>query len=304
MHPIDYIKLPEEQVIKTIKRGNKFAHLEVRSKKPLSPAQLKELITKEYSFTIRDVCELLKVHRPWVANYIRPYVHYLYITPRYKMFEEETMPICLHKQETLDLIHKGIISVARRTVRMGYRELLQEDQWEDYRMLMDKKNERMAALDKEIEQAQTPEEAANLYDKKDRINRQRMGDIRYFMIDKVFQLWDRGVANKTKRTQCEWIELPAEERPKDWDDMQTWKVVHDLMGYGDSAEMVHRQLFVQGAIRIQLAIEDLDGKKSEKVYYITPDDDYIQECYEKESMPVYLIAYEQAKKIRDLLKNK
>ena len=50
------------------------------------------------------------------------------------------------------------------------------------------------------------------------------------------------------------------------------KAVHDLKGYGDTDELIYRDLFAKGSYRIEIGIPDQDGVVSKKVYYLYGDD--------------------------------
>ena len=72
-----------------------------------------------------------------------------------------------------------------------------------------------------------------------------------------------------KTTRSKYPEAPYEPIPKFGEDKL--QAVHDLKSYGDTDEVVHRQLFEEGAIRIELTCPDGNGNKSHKVYYFIPE---------------------------------
>ena len=43
---------------------------------------LKQAISQKYTITIRDACEILYVRRPWVHQFIRPFVQCVYVLPK------------------------------------------------------------------------------------------------------------------------------------------------------------------------------------------------------------------------------
>ena len=56
-------------------------------------------------------------------------------------------------------------------------------------------------------------------------------------------------------------------------ELQNLMAVHDLKDYGDTDEMIYRDLFRRGTIRLEISIPDQDGCISKKIYYIDSHDD-------------------------------
>ena len=83
-----------------------------------------DALRTDYTLTIREICETLHCTRPWVEQFIRPHVHYIYISPKILdiagIFLEKSLvdSIWLNRQEFEELVRNNIAFCSRQTIRV------------------------------------------------------------------------------------------------------------------------------------------------------------------------------------------
>lgn len=103
------------------------------------------------------------------------------------------------------------------------------------------------------------------------------------VIDLQYELMaQHRIANHTKRTAFSRVSVPA----KLSFGSDTLRSVHDMKDYGDTDELIYRDLFKCGAIRVELALPGKNGKLSKKIYYHIPKDEFVPEGEFDISVPV------------------
>ena len=227
-------------------------------------ALLKALET-EYTISMRDVCRMLKCTRPWVNEYVRPFVHYVYISNGYS---KKTAPftklaslalgrdvkdsIWFNKEEFLNFIHTGFKRCTRQTIRIGLDQIIQEDKLADFRRdyLYYAEQMRKASLNNV--------KLCNEY-------RKQRDCLIENSLSSVGQEVFLNLPDKYRRSECPAVEVVIPDFSLD-----DLIAVHDILDYGDTSEMVYRELFSQGYCKLELELEGKSEKRSKKVYYLKP----------------------------------
>lgn len=225
------------------------------------------LTALEYSYTIsfKDVCEILKASRTWVNRYIRPNVKTLYISNNKRgdgiaganwvklaamalNREDMTESIWFHRQDFYDFICSSIVSVTKQTKKVPYTYLMEPaaiTAFVDHRR----------ALREEIKHADNPIWQLALYRTYNNLYRE-------YLSEDAKQLLPF-VASPTARTKAPAIDT---QLPENF--MEKWFAIHDIKNYGDAEETLYRDLFKNGAIRIELQVPDENGYIGRKVFYM------------------------------------
>ncbi len=100
----------------------------------------------DYTLSFRSACKILKCDRSWVQKYIRPNVHYIYLSlpaqaekppaiqnwlPR-QLIKELTESIWFNTKEFDTLIRKSISSCTRQTILVPVEHLIAADKLSDF----------------------------------------------------------------------------------------------------------------------------------------------------------------------------
>lgn len=223
-------------------------------------------LTYTYTTSIKKVCRLLKCDRKWVDRYIRPHVHYVYISngkgkdsvdylfiASVELNKVITESVWLNTFEFEELIIKYITDCTRQTINVPIELLIESKNIQSFQEVY------KATFDKiEIaKKSKKYEELAELYNYKNTLTQNNLSDIG----KKIYTM----LPNPYKRTNSKEIDCPIPSFK-----LSELQAVHDMMDYGDSAEEVYRTLFKKGCYKLKLHIPDKDGCVSDKVYYLRP----------------------------------
>lgn len=214
-----------------------------------------ESLESEYTLPFRRACKLLMCSRSWVSRYIKPNCHYIYLENYYghggdyysiarkKLGLEEPDKVWFNMNEFKALIMSNITSCTRQTVSIPIEFLIKPDCMEQFRT----------------------EYAEGKYDKKSGASKMEAA-VEKYTTDIGKQLW-KNHASRYSRGKSPAVPVPVPEF-----NLEHMMAVHDLKDYGDTDEMVYRDLFRKCTIRLEVSIPDQDGCISKKIYYINSQD--------------------------------
>lgn len=215
-----------------------------------------EALKSEYTLPFRKACRILKCSRDWVTKYVRPNCHYIYLMNRFgrradyyamakkRIGFDEKDSVWFNEIEFRNLIMSNITSCTRQAISIPIEFLIKSTQVErfrtEYAEVRDGKEPQMKRMEEVVEKYAT---------------------------DIGRDLW-KTMASPYARKKSPVISLTVPTF-----ELESMMAVHDLKDYGDTDEMVYRDLFRRGAIRIEISVPDKDGCISKKIYYLEPEDD-------------------------------
>ena len=247
----------------------------------LSFEQIKKALTTTHTISTKMICEYLKTYRPWVSKYILPKLSKIYIpTGRGNSKSSADWVWWLRKFNGIDihesswyktgdfekLLNDSLYSCTRQTIKVSLTALLDE-------------NVRPLFLEEYTPLKEAQEKARNKKDWGAAKKSQELLDELYAkylgedFIKSVELYWDGAVnipivnAFFTKRTAT----APVPYKMKI--DYTSLSAVHDLKGYGGIDEEIYRQLFVDGAMRLEYHFTAENGDQGEKIFYCYDKDD-------------------------------
>ena len=217
----------------------------------------------------------LKASRTWVNQFIRPNVPALYIRSNHRGDSKEginwvelarihlqkdmTESIWFHQGEFLKFLDNCVYSVTKQTKSVPVTYLMiganKRQYWEKFN-----------DLSKQIEAESSSIKKMKLF------NIQKNCYLEYTKKDAKTRKLLKSIKQVTKRTEVE--PVPVDLKYTDINS-DCWYAVHDLKSYGDIDELIYRDLFTKGAIRIELHFPDKDGVIGKKIFY-TDDMEYLK----------------------------
>lgn len=214
-----------------------------------------EALKFEYTLPFRRACRILMCSRDWVSKYIKPNCHYIYLKSRFgggvdyygiaqkKLDLEEKDSVWFNEDEFRNLIVSSITSCTRQAITIPIEFLIKPDHVEWFRNeYAEAQSSKEFKLDKMEEAIERHASAVGL------------------------KIWGN-VASPHERGKS-----PAVPVPMPAFGLEHMMAVHDLKDYGDTDEMIYRDLFRRGAIRLEISVPDKDGCISKKIYYLNPED--------------------------------
>lgn len=208
-------------------------------------------LESDFKTSIKDVCCILKCSRSWVQKYIRPHVHYIYLSQRYvkllnKSFKfQGTESVWMNTKELEQLIRENFTSCTRQTISIPIERLIEQDKIKYFQ-------KEYSVWEEKIQDAPS----FSLYEKGEKIVEKYLSEVGKILYNK---------ADKYKRTNTKPIDVPL---PKF--DLVELDTIANRKEYGDTDEVMYRVLFVRGDYRLELNLPDCDGVISKKVYYLLP----------------------------------
>lgn len=255
--------------------------------------ELYQALQTRFTLSTRDICQLLKCSRTWCNRYITPFVQHVYISTgratkklpngdkistgvpwlailnarrENNGLDKITDAVWFDKNDFLDYIKRHIVSVTQQTIVKRASDIARPGYLARRRELKNKLDEALSKGDYIA--------AGNL--------RMAQKAIVYSYLlpgyrDCVALPWQR---KKEKPVPVD-IDMVAK--------INNWVAPHDLKDYGDTDEKIYRELFLFGAIRVEIELPDEDGRPGQKIFYYTPpakkiedeNDEYITVGLEK-----------------------
>ncbi len=278
------------------------------------------LIEEEYNYSIKDMCKDLKCSRTWFNTYVKPYLHYIYLSNGKASFRKDDTPLrpnfvkmanyelaqrgninisisssnLYSKEEFNKLIIEHIKDTTRQTIKVPIELLIKQDKLDEFSNKFE--NYTWKTREKKIEELinnRSKDSEITKYKKEWIIKRDEL--LNKYLSEKGLAImlnhpseFERG---KTKAYK---VKLKKKDLIID-----KFMAIHDLKDYGDTDEEIYRDLFKKGCVRLVVELPDQNGKVSEKVYYIDVDED-IKEV--KSSLELELIEYKWFRKFPELFK--
>ena len=227
-----------------------------------------EALRYEYTTSLKDACKLLKASRNWVNQYVRPHVKCIYLNNniraekstganwvRMASIELEkpmTESIWFHTDDLYDYIKSSICSVTKQTKSVPVSYFMTSKNLVNY---IAELNE----IDELIRNTKNIYMRASLYQKRQHCYYNYISDDPF--TEKLFN----NLMNVGKRTAAPHTTVPLPDVP-----ISEWIAPHDIKDYGDTDEMIYRDFFRKGYIRVEIKMADTDGAIGRKVYYL-PD---------------------------------
>lgn len=259
-----------------------------------------DALRTDYTLTIREICETLHCTRPWVEQFIRPHVHYIYISPKILdiagIFLEKSLvdSIWLNRQEFEELVRNNIAFCSRQTIRVPVEYFIDPILLNGFRKWYQSIQNELAACREEMQSLRNfgiiTEKLRTYNSLKKSVDK----EIAYYALPKWRDLIENR-PNRYKRTKtAEYAStIPAFE-------LSDLVSVYDIMEYGDSSEMIYRQIFDLGYYKLILKIPDPYGVLSEKTYYLDPQklDSQLYGFQLKHSLKVLTVSYDEWMKLQ------
>lgn len=218
-------------------------------------------LRKEYTMSFRQACQVLKCSRSWTSRYIKPNCHYIYLNQRYSKMaalvlkRESIESVWLNSCEFEKLIRDSIQLCSRQTVSIPVEYLIESKKMESFKV----KYKRLDGLMDICRKHGDIDQLTRLMDQRDNL-----------LMKSATQEGQAILKNqpvKIKRSTSKPVSCDVPDF-----ELSQLKAVHDLKGYGDTDELIYRDLFVKGSYRLEIGIPDQDGVVSKKVYYLYGDD--------------------------------
>lgn len=225
-------------------------------------------LENDYTLSFRGACRILKCNRAWVSRYIRPNCSHIYLSPGVSVGKSSPNylrlaaarlgvdnlkdSIWFNRAEFENLIRENIVSCTRQTIVVPIEWLIEHDRILEYRNAY---NAKMNEIKCTTDQA----EINRLLKEKDELVIPYLNQVGRAIYDNK--------PNKYKRTATKGTKADMPEF-----ELKDLHAVHDMKNYGDTDEEIYRDLFMEGACRLELKIPDQDGCVSKKIYYLYCDD--------------------------------
>lgn len=220
--------------------------------------ELVDAIESRYTMTARETCQLLKCDRRWFTKYIRPIVPCIYLTngkagsPNYAGLvanilgrTETRESLYVETAPLMQLISSGI-TCQKRTKQVPLTSLIKPELIDIFyreRSLLAE-----AFVTGSVSTAEFYAEMKNIK--------------KYAAHPKQISLLVQ--ADATKRTKAEYVTIPYRQEYLD-----SMRPLSESIEYGGYTEELHRSMFKEGYLRLELNIK-LEETCSKKVYY-APD---------------------------------
>lgn len=248
-------------------------------KKNFNPKKWDELVDelqKDYTISIRKVCQLLNCNRDWVNTYVRSNVQDCIELSRFwaiqyshdRLAPSDQSAVWFRTTEFETFIKNSVTRVERRTRRLPIDPLI-----------IDK-----TKLDDLAFTISRMKIEANVYKSKGQYSHAKatLGEINGLLFENTLpivtkmMLDARETWNEQKRTDAPYVECPGDITFPDA--IYRFDTVHGMVSTGGTNEMIYRRLYRDGAIKITINPggkrgdlgADLNGQK---IFYCTPTDD-------------------------------
>lgn len=249
------------------------------TKKNFNPKKWDELVDelqKDYTISIRKVCQLLNCNRDWVNTYVRSNVSDCIELSRFwaiqyshdRLAPSDQSAVWFNTRDFETFIKNSVTKVERRTRRLPIDPLI-----------VDK-----TKIDNLAFEINKMKIEANVYKSKGEYSHAKatLGEINGLLFSNTLpvvtkmMLDARGKWNEQKRTDAPYVECPDDITFPDV--IYKFDTVHGMVSTGGTNEMIYRRLYSDGAIKITINPTgqrgdlgaDLNG---EKIFYYTPVDD-------------------------------
>ncbi len=216
--------------------------------------ELKKALKTQYTMSYKDICRTLMCSRSWADRYLRPHLHYIYLSrvyvilTRHELGRSDSDQTWYDREEFEKLILDNI-TIDRQTISVPTYRLMDESRYGEY-----------IARKKEIEEEY---KGTQNYVRKENSTMKLINDYLDPNLKTI-------IATQYRRTLYSHVPIPKDSLRIDINKLMA---LHDTKDYGDTDETVLRGFFCDGCYRLTLRIPDVDGVVSEKVYYYNIPDE-------------------------------
>ena len=264
--------------------GNAFPEPKKKVRKQSNPdlnfRQVLEALQTTHTLSTTKICELMKSYRPWVTKYILPYLDKIYLNNGRKSGSRKSMDlnwVYMASQALQDdtitesawyktsdfeaLLKKSLESCTRQTIRVSASifvpEAIRQSFCSEFKLVQEQleENKRKHYKERSLELAK---EKADLEIRRAALFDNYIGKDILKELKKQVSIEEYGVSKRTL--------TPPQKYDLAWD-YQDFMAVHDLKGYGGIDEIIYRDLFDNGAIKLVFSFVAPNGDLGEKVFY-------------------------------------
>ena len=223
-------------------------------------------LEEEYTLSFKDICKTLKCSRSWATKYLKPHLHYIFIsngagrTANYvllvnsKLNRTNTETTWYSKTEFECFIKNHITEITKQTEVIPIELLIKKNQIKEFQESFLSKER----LRETIIRANSDKEIEQLLKKRNEI-------FKKYASPEGLKIW-QDLPTQYKRTDTPSIKCSLKEI-----NIYNLQAVHDLKEYGDTDESVYRNIFISGMYKIIVEIPDEKGNISKKIFYL-PDE--------------------------------
>lgn len=233
----------------------------------------------DFTLTLRQMCQFLKVDRSWLNRYVKPHLRYIYLSngvgKSANYLEAYNLVRYMNDQNLVtdttwyslsdfeSLLNQCFVDITRQTIAVSIDRLILPEKLryfnQNYRNPHDIW---LSMFDNGHDYKQEMREHENL--------------IRECASEEGWKMY-KNRPLKYKRTLCQAVPYQLDKSVMELE----LKSAHDMKDYGDTDEEVYRKIFQEGYCRAVLRIPDRNNVFSEKVYYFLPE---AKEFYAHESV--------------------
>lgn len=246
-----------------------------------------EKLETTHKTTISNICNDLKTPRPWVSRYITPFLDKIYLSngfsgkslnwnrvAKIRLGKLGTDRDCIYynTKEYENLIRNSLVSCQRQTISCSPLVFLNDNQKKGLIILFKKAKYKR---DSELE--------SNKNDKKKTEVEKKLAEYYikdYFymsLFEEIFRLLEENFNKEDfesfkkffddrKRSDVAFVDYNCSF------EIQKLMAIHDLKGYAGVDEMIYRNLFNNGAVKLVFQFKDNKGNIGKKIFYYYDDD--------------------------------
>lgn len=257
-----------------------------QTKSDMTFEQAVKALQTTHTLSTRMICELLKTYRPWVTKYILPKLdkiylnngkmgnsrksfgmNWVYMASQILNNDEITESAWYKTSDFEALLKRSLSSCTRQTIKVSASIFMNEHERESFLAryniiqedLQENKKKRYTERSMELskEKADLEAQLEGLFDKY--IGTDIMKELK-----DVVSIEEYGISKRTL--------TPPLKYEMEWD-YHNFMAIHDLKGYGGIDELVYRDLFNNGAVKLVFNFVAPNGDIGEKVFYTYDEND-------------------------------
>lgn len=240
--------------------------------------ELVDCLETDYTLTVRDICEKLKITRPTFDAAIKPHISYVkiggYVRIDDENYERSKWNLILKKMEVIqgnDLTYynkeefENFIynhaKFSQQTKKVELTDYIKnETKLENYYMYTKQANAKMSAL-KDTHKLELKLALAQTIQILRGVAEQSL----YESMTKDGKRILDTAPNPTKRTLSPAVEVKI---PKDIFLQADWQSVSEIAGWGGTSEQAMREIFMDSKIRCEIVLPNKKGKETKIVRYM------------------------------------
>lgn len=257
-----------------------------QTKSDMTFEQAVKALQTTHTLSTRMICELLKTYRPWVTKYILPKLdkiylnngkmgnsrkssgmNWVYMASQVLNNDEITESAWYKTSDFEALLKRSLSTCTRQTIKVSSTIFMNEHERESFLTryniiqedLQENKKKRYTERSMELsrEKADLEAQLESLFDKF--IGADIMKELK-----NVVSIEEYGISKRTL--------TPPLKYEMEWD-YHNFMAIHDLKGYGGIDELVYRDLFYNGAVKLVFNFVAPNGDIGEKVFYTYDEND-------------------------------